>query len=55
MLNLIHPNQVVSALSDMGLTFLIFMAGFELDLKRVKGPPLTLAVLGWLLSGSAWR
>ena len=49
-LNLIHPNQVVSALSDMGLTFLIFMAGFELDLKRVKGPPLTLAVLGWLLS-----
>ena len=49
-LNLIHPNQVVSALSDMGLTFLIFMAGFELDLKRIKGPPLTLAVLGWLLS-----
>jgi Kef-type K+ transport system membrane component KefB len=49
-LNLIHPNQVVSALSDMGLTFLIFMAGFELDLKRVEGAPLSLALLGWLLS-----
>lgn len=47
---LAHPNDVVTALSDMGLTFLMFLAGFELDLNRVKGPPLRLATLGWLLS-----
>jgi Kef-type K+ transport system membrane component KefB len=34
----------------MGLTFLMFLAGFELDLNRVKGQPLRLASLGWLLS-----
>jgi Kef-type K+ transport system membrane component KefB len=47
---LAHPNDVVSALSDMGLTFLMFLAGFELDLNRVKGQPLRLASLGWLIS-----
>jgi Kef-type K+ transport system membrane component KefB len=49
-LKLTHPNQVISALSDIGLTFLMFLAGFELDLNRVKGEPLRLASLGWLLS-----
>ncbi|MGO8860145.1 MAG: cation:proton antiporter [Acidimicrobiales bacterium] len=49
-LKLAHPNDVVSALSDMGLTFLMFLAGFELDLNRIKGPPLRLAVSGWLMS-----
>ena len=49
-LKLAHPNDVVSALSDMGLTFLMFLAGFELDLNRIKGSPLRLAALGWLMS-----
>jgi Kef-type K+ transport system membrane component KefB len=49
-LKLTHPNEVITALSDMGLTFLMFLAGFELDLNRVKGQPLRLASLGWLLS-----
>lgn len=49
-LNLAHVNAVVQGLSDMGLTYLIFMAGFEMDLGRIKGRPLTLGVTGWLLS-----
>ncbi len=49
-LNLAHPNGVVDALSDFGLTFLMFLAGFELDMNRVRGRPLKLAGLGWLLS-----
>jgi Kef-type K+ transport system membrane component KefB len=49
-LKLVHPNSLVSALSDMGLTFLMFLAGYELDLNRVKGQPLRLATLGWLIS-----
>jgi Kef-type K+ transport system membrane component KefB len=49
-LKLVHPNDIVSALGDMGLTFLIFLAGFELDLRQIKGEPLRLAGLGWLIS-----
>jgi len=48
--NLVRPNDVVGALSDMGLTFLMFLAGYELDLHRIKGQPLRLASLGWLIS-----
>jgi len=49
-LKLVHVNSLVTALSDMGLTFLMFLAGYELELQRLKGPPIRLAVLGWLLS-----
>ena len=49
-LKLVHPNEIVSALGDMGLAYLIFLAGFELDLKQVQGQPLRLAGLGWLIS-----
>ncbi len=34
----------------LGLAALFFMAGLELDLQKVKGRPLTLAVRGWALS-----
>jgi flagellin-like protein len=34
----------------MGLTFLMFLAGFELELDRLKGPPIRLAVVGWFFS-----
>lgn len=49
-LNVVRPNDVVSALSDMGLAFLMFLAGFELELDRVRGVPLRRAAIGWLLS-----
>lgn len=49
-LHLVHVNGLVTALSDMGLTFLMFLAGFELELSRLKGPPIRLAVVGWLMS-----
>jgi Kef-type K+ transport system membrane component KefB len=49
-LKLVHPNAIVSALGDMGLAYLIFLAGFELDLKQIQGRPLRLAGLGWLIS-----
>lgn len=43
-------NEVVPVLAEMGLVFLIFLAGFEIDLQRVRGRPATLAVQGWVLS-----
>ncbi|MGD0311400.1 MAG: cation:proton antiporter [Acidimicrobiales bacterium] len=49
-LNLAHISTVVTGLSDLGLTFLIFLAGYELDLKKIRGKPLQLATAGWGIS-----
>ena len=49
-LNIAHVSNVVTGLSDLGLTYLIFLAGYELDLQRIRGAPLRLATIGWLLS-----
>ena len=49
-LNLAHLGSVVTGLSDLGLTFLIFLAGYELDLGKIRGQPLKLATAGWGIS-----
>jgi Kef-type K+ transport system membrane component KefB len=49
-LNIAHPSSVVTALSDIGLTFLMFLAGLELDLAALKGRSLNLALVGWGVS-----
>src|SRR5215218_6770152 len=36
--------------SDLGLGMLFFFAGYEIDLKRIAGLPLRLAVVGWGMS-----
>lgn len=48
--DLAHINTIVNALADLGLTYLIFLAGFELDLMKIRGRPLRLAFAGWGLS-----
>ena len=48
--DLAHVDSVVTGLSDLGLACLIFLAGYELDLQRIRGAPLRLAMVGWLLS-----
>jgi len=45
-----HPDSIVTALSDMGLSYLMFLAGFELDLLRIRGRSLQLAGTGWFIS-----
>jgi Kef-type K+ transport system membrane component KefB len=49
-LGLVKITSPISLLSDLGLSALIFLAGFELDLQRVRGKPLELATSGWLIS-----
>jgi len=49
-LKLAHPDSVVNGFSQMGLAFLMFLAGFELDLLRIRGRPLKLAAVGWVAS-----
>ena len=36
--------------SNLGLGMLFFFAGYEIDFERIRGGPLKLAVLGWVLS-----
>jgi Kef-type K+ transport system membrane component KefB len=40
----------VDGLASVGLAFLMFMAGYEIDLDRLKGLPAKLAVGSWLIS-----
>ena len=43
-------SPVIDALSQLGLTMLMFLAGFEADPGRIRGRPLNLAVAGWIVS-----
>src|SRR5687767_1092744 len=36
--------------SNLGLGMLFFFAGYEIDLRRIAGAPLRLAVMGWVVS-----
>jgi Kef-type K+ transport system membrane component KefB len=45
-----QPDVFVEGLAELGLAFLFFLAGFEIDFARIKGQPLKLAGYGWLLS-----
>jgi len=49
-LGLAHPDSVIVALEDMGLSYLMFLAGLELDLRRIRGRSLELAAAGWVIS-----
>ncbi len=46
-LNVAHPNSIVTALSDFGLTFLMFLAGTELDLAVVREGHIGRAAGSW--------
>jgi Kef-type K+ transport system membrane component KefB len=49
-LGLIEAGRVVAFMGALGLAFLFFLAGMEIDLPVIRGRPLALAVWGWLLS-----
>jgi Kef-type K+ transport system membrane component KefB len=46
----LHPTQLVLFFSDLGLGLLFFFAGYEIDLRRIAGRPLWLALAGWGIS-----
>lgn len=48
--NLTTPDGMVGTLGELGLAFLIFMVGLEIDFGKIRGRPLSLAVGGWFLS-----
>ncbi|MGZ4173658.1 MAG: cation:proton antiporter [Solirubrobacteraceae bacterium] len=46
----LHATEFINFFSDLGLGLLFFFAGYEIDLHRIKGQPLRLALLGWAVS-----
>jgi Kef-type K+ transport system membrane component KefB len=50
LLGLAEPDDFVEFFSSLGLGMLFFFAGYEIDFERIRGAPLRLAALGWLLS-----
>lgn len=38
---------LIDGLSGIGLTFLFFMAGYEIDMQRIRGRPLSRALFSW--------
>jgi Kef-type K+ transport system membrane component KefB len=49
-LDLAHSNNIVSALSEFGLTFLMFLAGTELDLTVMREGHIGRAAISWAAS-----
>jgi Kef-type K+ transport system membrane component KefB len=49
-LGLAKAEGVLGFLGILGMTFLFFLAGLEIDFERIRGQPLALAGAGWLLS-----
>ena len=50
LLGFAEPDDFLDFFSSLGLGMLFFFAGYEIDFERIRGSPLRLAVLGWLLS-----
>src|SRR5919199_6202115 len=49
-LGLVTADQAVSVIALMGLTFVLFLAGLEIDLRRLRGPVLRLTGVAFALS-----
>jgi Kef-type K+ transport system membrane component KefB len=50
LLGFAEPDDFLDFFSSLGLGMLFFFAGYEIDFERIRGNPLKLAALGWLLS-----
>jgi Kef-type K+ transport system membrane component KefB len=42
-----HVDDIINFLSELGLCTLMFLAGLEIDLQRIRGGPLRRALTGW--------
>ena len=49
-LDLARPDGFITFFSNLGLGLLFFFAGYEIQFSQIKGMPLRLGTLGWLLS-----
>jgi Kef-type K+ transport system membrane component KefB len=50
LLDLAQPDDFIEFFSNLGLGMLFFFAGYEIEFDRIRGEPLKLAAIGWVLS-----
>jgi Kef-type K+ transport system membrane component KefB len=48
--NIAHSDSTLQFLSTLGLGFLFFFAGYEIDFRKIRGEPTRLALWGWAMS-----
>src|SRR3954454_2174330 len=46
----VHVDQTIQVIATLGLAFLLFLAGLEIDFMRLRGRLLKLTALGYALS-----
>jgi Kef-type K+ transport system membrane component KefB len=46
----VHVDQTIAVISTLGLAFLLFLAGLEIDFARLRGPVLRLTAAGYAVS-----
>src|SRR5215831_2599411 len=49
-LGIVHVDQTISVISVMGLAFLLFLAGLEIDFGKLRGPVLRLTLIAFVAS-----
>src|SRR5438309_11040061 len=49
-LDIVRPDAHVTLLSQIGLAFLLFLAGLEVDIERLRGPLTSLAARAFVVS-----
>ena len=49
-LEIAEPDEFIEFFSSLGLGMLFFFAGYEIEFERIRGRPLLLGTLGWVIS-----
>src|SRR5262245_5554599 len=49
-LDWVRAGPVIDVFANFGILLLFFLAGFEVDFQKIRGWPIGLAVVGWLVS-----
>jgi Kef-type K+ transport system membrane component KefB len=49
-LDLAETSDFIDFFSNLGLGMLFFFAGYEIDFERIRGKPLKLGAIGWVIS-----
>jgi len=49
-LGIVEDDQAVSVVALLGLTFVLFLAGLEIDLRKLRGPIARVSTIGFVLS-----
>jgi len=48
--HLANPDGMIAMLGELGLAFLLFLVGLEIDFDKIRGKPLSLAVGSWFIT-----